>query len=216
MIENEKEVVQAEGVENTVPETKTENKAENRYENRNDRNDRNDRWRKNRRDGRRDQGDKKEDGLDKKMVAINRVSKTVKGGRNMRFNALVVVGDHSGRVGVGMGKAAEVPMAIEKATVDAKRRMHTIALSGTTIPHEVVGRFETSKVIMKPAKEGNGVIAGGSVRAVVELVGIKDITTKLYGSNNPVNCVKATLEGLKLLKNAETVARLRGKTAEEI
>ena len=161
-------------------------------------------------------GEKVSDGIDKKMVNVNRISKTVKGGRKMRFNAVVVAGDRKGRVGVGMGKATEVTLAIEKASVDAKRHMVDIAISGTTIPHEVVGQFETTRVILMPAKEGNGVIAGGKVRDVVELAGIKDITTKLYGSNNPVNSVKATFDGLMKLRSAEKIAALRGKTIEEI
>lgn len=160
--------------------------------------------------------EKVSDGIDKKMVNVNRISKTVKGGRKMRFNAIVVAGDRNGRVGVGMGKATEVTLAIEKASVDAKRHMVNIDIYGTTIPHEVVGEFETTKVIMMPAKEGNGVIAGGKVRDVVELAGIKDITTKLYGSNNPVNCVKATFDGLLKLRSAEKIAALRGKSVEEI
>ena len=160
--------------------------------------------------------EKVSDGIDKKMVNVNRISKTVKGGRKMRFNAVVVAGDRNGRVGVGMGKATEVTLAIEKASVDAKRHMVKIDISGTTIPHEVVGEFETTKVLLMPAREGNGVIAGGKVRDVVELAGIKDITTKLYGSNNPVNCVKATFDGLMKLRSAEKIAALRGKTMEEI
>ena len=160
--------------------------------------------------------EKVSDGIDKKMVNVNRISKTVKGGRKMRFNAIVVAGDRNGRVGVGMGKATEVTLAIEKASVDAKRHMVNVAIEGTTIPHEVVGEFETTKVIMMPAKEGNGVIAGGKVRDVVELAGIKDITTKLYGSNNPVNCVKATFDGLMKLRSAEKIAALRGKSVDEI
>jgi len=160
--------------------------------------------------------EKVSDGIDKKMVNVNRISKTVKGGRKMRFNAVVVAGDRNGRVGVGMGKATEVTLAIEKASVDAKRHMVNIDIQGTTIPHEVVGEFETTKVIMMPAKEGNGVIAGGKVRDVVELAGIKDITTKLYGSNNPVNCVKATFDGLLKLRSAEKIAALRGKNVDEI
>ncbi len=160
--------------------------------------------------------EKVSDGIDKKMVNVNRISKTVKGGRKMRFNAVVVAGDRNGKVGVGMGKATEVTLAIEKASVDAKRHMVNIDISGTTIPHEVVGEFETTKVILMPAREGNGVIAGGKVRDVVELAGIKDITTKLYGSNNPVNCVKATFDGLMKLRSAEKIASLRGKTVEEI
>lgn len=158
----------------------------------------------------------KSDGLDKKMVCVNRISKTVKGGRKMRFNAVVVVGDKNGKVGVGMGKAAEVTLAIEKATADAKRHLVTIALDGTTIPHQIIGRFETTKILMMPSKEGSGVIAGGAVRDVVEMAGIKDITTKSYGSNNPVNCVKATFDGLMKLRDAEQIAAMRGKSVEEI
>ena len=158
----------------------------------------------------------KSDGLDKKMVAVNRISKTVKGGRKMRFNAVVVVGDKNGRVGVGMGKATEVTLAIEKATADAKHHLVSIALDGTTIPHQIIGKFETTKILMMPSKEGSGVIAGGAVRDVVEMAGIKDITTKSYGSNNPVNCVKATFDGLMKLRNAEQIAAIRGKSVEEL
>ena len=165
-------------------------------------------------DGKRNE--KVSDGFDKKMVTVNRISKTVKGGRKMRFNALVVVGDRNGRVGIGMGKAAEVTLAIEKATSDAKKHVVSVDLNATTIPHEVIGVFETTKVIMMPSKEGNGVIAGGAVRDVVELAGIRDITTKLYGSNNPVNCVKATFDGLTKLRSAEKIAALRGKSVDEI
>ena len=156
------------------------------------------------------------DGLDKKMVTVNRISKTVKGGRKMRFNAVVAVGDKNGRVGIGMGKAAEVTLAIEKATADAKHHLVQIALDGTTIPHEIVGKFETTRILMRPSKEGTGVIAGGAVRDVVEMAGIKDITAKSYGSNNPVNCVKATFNGLVSLRNAEQVAQMRGKAVNEI
>ena len=151
-----------------------------------------------------------------KLVAVNRVSKTVKGGRNMRFSALMVVGDEKGRVGCGMGKAAEIPEAIRKGLDAAKKNMHNIPMNGTTIPHEVVGEFGTGKVKLLPAPEGTGVIAGGPVRAVIEAVGIKDVVTKSIGSNNKINMVKATLEGLKQLRSAEEVARLRGKTVEEI
>ncbi len=151
-----------------------------------------------------------------KLVAVNRVSKTVKGGRNMRFSALMVVGDEKGRVGCGMGKAAEIPEAIRKGIDAAKKDMHNIPMNGTTIPHEVVGEFGTGKVKLLPAPEGTGVIAGGPVRAVIEAVGIKDVVTKSIGSNNKINMVKATLEGLKQLRSAEEVARLRGKTVEEI
>ena len=151
-----------------------------------------------------------------KLVAVNRVSNTVKGGRNMRFSALMVVGDEKGRVGCGMGKAVEIPEAIRKGTEDAKKKMITVPLNGTTIPHEVVGVFGTGKVKMLPAPEGTGVIAGGPVRAVLEAVGIKDIVTKSIGSNNKINMVRATLAGLGQLRSAEQVAKLRGKTVEEL
>ncbi|MBO5772970.1 MAG: 30S ribosomal protein S5 [Clostridia bacterium] len=160
--------------------------------------------------------EREDDGLIKKTVTINRVTKVVKGGRTMRFAALVVVGDGKGKVGVGMGKAAEVPQAIEKATQRAKKEMIAIALKGNTIPHEQIGRFGRGHVLLLPAQEGTGVIAGGPVRNVLEAVGIKNIRTKSYGSNNPVNCVKATFEGLKQLRSAEQIAALRGKTVEEI
>ena len=158
----------------------------------------------------------KKDDFEKVTVDIRRVTKVVKGGRNMRFSALVVTGDGKGRVGLGMGRGAEVSIAIEKAGSEAKKNVKTIALKDTTIPHEVIGRFEKTKVILMPAKEGNGIIAGGSVRSVVELAGIKDITTKLYGSNNPVNCVKATMDGLLQLRSFEEIAQIRGKKVEEI
>lgn len=158
----------------------------------------------------------KKDEFEKVTVDIRRVTKVVKGGRNMRFSALVVTGDGKGRVGIGMGRGAEVSTAMDKAGVDAKKHLITIPMKGTTIPHEIVGRFEKTKVIMMPAKVGNGIIAGGSVRSVVELVGIKDITTKMYGSNNAVNCVKATIDGLSKLRSAEDIAKLRGKTVDEI
>ena len=151
-----------------------------------------------------------------KLVAVNRVSKTVKGGRNMRFSALMVVGDEKGRIGCGMGKAVEIPEAIRKGTEDAKKNMITVAMKDTTIPHEVVGVFGTGKVLMLPAPEGTGVIAGGPVRAVLEAAGIKNIRTKSIGSNNPINMVKATIEALKQVRSAEQVAKMRGKTVEEI
>ena len=151
-----------------------------------------------------------------KLVAVNRVSKTVKGGRNMRFSALMVVGDENGRVGCGMGKAVEIPEAIRKGTEDAKKQMFTVPLNGTTIPHEVVGVFGTARVKMLPAPEGTGVIAGGPVRDVLDACGIKNIVTKSIGSNNKINVVRATLEGLKQLRSAEQVAKLRGKTVEEL
>lgn len=151
-----------------------------------------------------------------KLVAVNRVSKTVKGGRNMRFSALMVVGDENGRVGAGMGKAAEIPEAIRKATEAAKKHMVNVPLAGTSIPHQVDGHFGTSKVVLLPAPEGTGVIAGGAARSVLELAGIKNIRTKSYGTNNKINTVKATLDGLANLRSPEMVAKLRGKTVEEI
>ena len=151
-----------------------------------------------------------------KLVAVNRVSKTVKGGRNMRFSALMVVGDENGRVGCGMGKAVEIPEAIRKGCEDAKKQMINVPMAGTTIPHEVVGVFGTARVKMLPAPEGTGVIAGGPVRAVLEAVGIKNIVTKSIGSNNKINMVRATLAGLAELRSAEQVAKMRGKTVEEL
>ena len=151
-----------------------------------------------------------------KLVAVNRVSKTVKGGRNMRFSALVVVGDENGRVGAGMGKAAEIPEAIRKANEAAKKHLINVPLDGTTIPHEMTGYYSTAKSVLIPAPEGTGVIAGGAVRAVVEAAGITDIRTKCLRSNNPANVVAATMVGLKSLRNAEQVAKVRGKTAEEV
>ena len=151
-----------------------------------------------------------------KLVAVNRVTKVVKGGRNFRFSALVVVGDEKGRVGCGMGKATEIPEAIRKAVEDAKKQLVHVSMRDTTIPHESVGYYGTGKVLLLPAPEGTGVIAGGPARAVLELCGIKDIRTKSFGTNNPINMVKATLEGLRQLKSAEEVAKLRGKTVEEL
>ena len=151
-----------------------------------------------------------------KLVAVNRVSKTVKGGRNMRFSALMVVGDGKGRVGCGMGKAVEIPEAIRKGTEDAKKAMINVPISGTTIPHEVVGVFGTGKVKLIPAPAGTGVIAGGPVRDVLEACGITDIVTKSIGTNNKINVARATIQGLSQLRSVEEVARLRGKTVEEI
>ena len=150
------------------------------------------------------------------LVSLNRVSKTVKGGRVMKFAALMVVGDEKGRVGFGTGKAAEVPEAIRKGIEDAKKNMITVSLSGTTIPHEVLGSFGAGRVLMKPAAPGTGVIAGGPVRAVLEVAGIKDIRTKSLRSNNPCNVVTATFQGLCGLTTAEQVAAKRGKTVKEI
>ncbi len=154
--------------------------------------------------------------LSEKVVAINRVSKTVKGGRIMKFSALVVVGDGNGVVGFGTGKSNEVPDAIRKGIEDAKKNIVKISLKGNTIPHEVIGKFGAGAVLMKPAPEGTGVIAGGPVRAVVEMVGIKNIRTKSLRSNNPCNVVRATMAGLTSLRDAEEVAALRGKTVKEI
>ena len=151
-----------------------------------------------------------------KLVAVNRVTKVVKGGRNFRFAALLVVGDEKGRVGVGIGKAAEISEAIRKGVEDAKKHLVTVPLVGTSIPHDAIGYFGTGKVVLMPAPEGPGVIAGGAARAVLELAGVKDIRTKSYGTNNRINMVKATIEGLRHLRSAEQVAKLRGKTVEEI
>ncbi|MBQ9710439.1 MAG: 30S ribosomal protein S5 [Clostridia bacterium] len=156
------------------------------------------------------------DGLNKKLIAVNRLTKVVQGGRIMRFSALVVIGDENGKVGCGMGKAQEVPEAIEKATVQAKKNMAPIAMVGTTLPHETIGKFGRGSILMMPAEEGTGVIAGGPVRAVMEACGIKNVRTKSHGTNNPINMVKAAIAGLQSLRTVEQVAALRGKTVEEI
>ena len=154
--------------------------------------------------------------LKESLIALNRVSKTVKGGRIARFAALVVVGDGAGHVGVGLGKAAEVPEAIRKGIEDAKKNMVTVALKGTSIPHEVIGVFGAGKVLLKPAAPGTGIIAGGKVRMVLEAAGIKNIRAKCLRSNNPTNVVKATMEGLKELRTAEQVAKIRDLSVEQV
>ena len=168
-------------------------------------------------------GDRRENGrqreaseFDKRVVEVRRVTKVVKGGRTLRFSALVVVGDGKGRVGIGIGKSKDLTSSIDKATTIAKRNMKNIPIVNGTIPHETIGKFSSSNILLLPAPEGTGVIAGGSARAVIELAGIKNIVTKKHGSSNKINCVKATMEGLLSLKTKEEIARRRGKSVEEI
>ena len=159
---------------------------------------------------------REESDITKKLICVNRVCKTTKGGRDMKFSALVAVGDGKGNVGIGMGKSREVPSAIDKATAAARKNMKFIRVVNGTLPHEITGKFGTTKILMFPAKEGTGVIAGGSARAVIELAGIKDVVTKIHGSSNKINCVKATMNGLTSLRTREEIAALRGKKPEEI
>lgn len=159
---------------------------------------------------------REESEFDKSLVSVRRVTKVVKGGRTMRFSALVIVGDRKGNIGIGTGKASEVPPAIDKATQAAKKNLKHISIVNGTIPHEIVGKFGTSKILLLPAKEGTGVIAGGSARAVLELAGIKDIVTKIHGSTNKINAVKATINGLTSLKTKEEIAERRGLSVDEI
>ncbi|MER3408799.1 MAG: 30S ribosomal protein S5 [Thermoleophilia bacterium] len=154
--------------------------------------------------------------LKERVVEINRVAKVVKGGRRFSFTALVVIGDEVDRVGVGYGKAREVPLAISKAVEDAKKNLFTVPRKGTTITHEVIGEFDAAKVLLRPASEGTGVIAGGGVRAVLELAGVRDVLAKSLGTTNPINLLKATIDGLKKLRRPEEVARARGKTVSEV
>ena len=157
-----------------------------------------------------------DDGINEKVVAINRVAKVVKGGRTFRFSAVVVVGDGNGHVGVGNGKASEVPDAIRKAIEEAKKNLIEVPIVGTTVPHEYIGKFGSARVLLKPAEEGTGLITGGSVRPVLELAGYKDVRTKVLGTNNPRNVVYATLEGLKKMETIEQVAKKRGLKVEEV
>lgn len=168
------------------------------------------------RNGRKDRPDSGNSEFQEKVVSVNRVSKTVKGGRIFKFAALVVIGNGRGKVGVGIGKSGEVPDAVRKGIENAKKNLLNISLKGTTIPHEIIGEFGAGRVMLRPAPEGTGLIAGGPVRAVVELAGIKDIRTKAMRSNNPINVVRATLSGLKNIRSLKEVAAMRGKTIGEI
>ena len=159
---------------------------------------------------------REDDGMDKRLISVRRVTKVVKGGRTMRFSALVVLGDGKGHVGMGIGKANEVPNAIDKATVVAKKNMQKVSVVDGTIPHETVGKFSTTSILMLPAEEGHGVIAGGAARAVLEVAGVKNIVTKIHGSTNRINVVRATINGLLSLKTREEIAARRGKKPEEI
>lgn len=173
-------------------------------------------FKRERKGGERRERRREESEFDKSLVSVRRVTKVVKGGRTMRFSALVVIGDRKGQVGIGTGRAKEVPAAIDKATLQAKNNLKKINIVNGTIPHDVIGKYGTSSVLMLPAKQGCGVIAGGGTRAVLELAGVKDIVTKIHGSTNKINCVKATLRGLEALRTKEEVALARGKSVEEI
>lgn len=173
-------------------------------------------YNKDRKNDRKDRPVRKEDEFDKRVVSVRRVTKVVKGGRSLRFSALVVVGDHKGRVGLGIGKGKEVSSAIEKATTVAKKAMKLVPIVEGTVPHETIGKFSSTNILMLPAKPGTGVIAGGAARSVLELAGYKDIVTKIHGSSNKINCVKATMNGLNSMKTKEEIALRRGKSVDEI
>lgn len=202
MSEEIKEEVKVEAVQ--TEEVKTEKKPENAK--RKPKKD----FKNNRRE------DRRRDENDKELVSVRRVTKVVKGGRTMRFSAMVVVGDRKGKIGIGLGKAKEVPPAIEKATTMARKHMKSYNITNGTIEHEVVGKFGSSSIALMPAKQGTGIIAGGSARTILELVGIKDIVTKIHGSTNKINVVKATINGLEKIKTKEQIAQKRSKTVEEI
>jgi small subunit ribosomal protein S5 len=156
------------------------------------------------------------DGFDKKLVEVRRVVKVVKGGKTLKFSALVVTGNRKGQIGFGLGKASEVSIAVEKASLSSKKNLTTISIVNGTIPHEVIGKFGPTSIVMMPSKEGTGIIAGGAARAILELSGIKDITTKIHGARNKINCVKACLDGLNQMKTIEQVAALRGKSVQDL